>query len=612
MKNPIRKWYNDLPLRTKLSVIILLAVLIPLIAISAFLSGRFRRMIAAETIRDEQVRTARTAPLLNDVFSEIIGESRQIKAGESAPGDVPDGIVTAVRQYVDLPADDPFYENADPSCVSMDEIRGTYWYGILSSSRASSLFCPPRFLGISEREEFGQCAYVSRAWVREENDSSVPAFLVLYFSPEALRGIMTENLSREGCVSYITNDRDEMITATDQALAGIYYMGYNSIRSSLMSSNGFLEKKVLNETVYVSYYYLTQSDWYLVTVTPEAPLADQARKVLLTTAGLYLASAVLALLISIFLAGSIAKRIGTVSGQMSAVHTGPPVPIDLPVTDDEIGELVNSYNYMARTINRLMDEQKQTAEELRVAEFRSLQAQINPHFLFNTMEMINQLANQGKTKETNEAITALSRFYKLTLGTKENTQPLADEIEHIEIYTRIQNMRFDDGISLVVDVPDELLEYRIPRLTLQPIVENAILHGILEKPERKGTIVLTGWMEGNDIVLLLSDDGVGIPEDRLPKVLTGELTTGGGSRIAVVNTHRRLMAAFGKEYGLSFESTPGQGTEVTIRFPALPDEEALAALQRSEPDAPADEYPASSGKSKAGDALPLVSGFPGD
>ena len=569
-KPSLISYFNNLPLDRKLSTITAVAVLIPLVITLLLLGGRIQRMVTAETIRDEQVQTAKAAPVLSGVFNEIIAASRKIKSGELSRGEAASGPVTAVCQYVDLPEDDPFFTRPEnKGFAPMNEIKGTYWYGIMRSGRQPALFCPPRYLGVKEREKYADCSYVTNTLISDEEHGAMSSYLVLYFSSETLSNILKDNQTYSGSVSYIANERDEMAASTDPVLSGIYYMDYDSIQNSVMSSNGFLERDVLDETVYVSYFYLAPADWYLVTVTPDTPLKNQAASVMLFITFIYLAATAAALFISITLARSIARRIGSVSRQMSSARSGLPVPIETPHPQDEVGDLVESYNFMVRQINHFIEDQANAAEELRVAEFRSLQAQINPHFLFNTMEMINQLASTGNTQKTNEAITALSRFYRLTLSRKEAMCTIGDEVEHISVYIRIQNMRFDDGIDFVTDIPDELLDYQIPRITLQPIVENSILHGILERPDRRGTIVLTGWIENEDVVLLLSDNGVGMSRERMEQILTGKLADGKGMQIAVINTHRRLQIAYGKNYGLSYSSTPGAGTDVTIRIAAV-------------------------------------------
>jgi two-component system sensor histidine kinase YesM len=307
----------------------------------------------------------------------------------------------------------------------------------------------------------------------------------------------------------------------------------------------------------------------MVTVLPSQPLIDQSHQIMMQFILIYLAFLVLALLVAHALSRSITGRIASVSRQMQKVREGVLVPMESPTAHDEVGDLIDTYNYMTYKMNLLMEKQAQAAEDLRIAEFNSLQAQINPHFLYNTMDMINWLAVQGRTDEISNAVQSLSRFYRLTLSNKTSIVTIASEEEHASIYVHLQNMRYHDSIQWISDIPDELMEYTIPKLTLQPIVENAILHGILEKETRAGTIVLTGWMEGEDLVLLLSDDGVGIPDDILRTILTGTgQSRTGGTNIAISNTHRRLQLLYGEAYGLTYTSRPGEGTEVQIRIPA--------------------------------------------
>lgn len=192
---------------------------------------------------------------------------------------------------------------------------------------------------------------------------------------------------------------------------------------------------------------------------------------------------------------------------------------------------------------------------------------LNQYLTEYRMEKAKQLLKDARFKISDQS---LSRFYKLTLSRKQSISTIAQETEHATIYLEIQNMRYHNSISFVSDIPDELMEYQIPKLTLQPLIENAVLHGILEKDDKTGTIVLTGWIEGTSIVLLISDDGVGIPSEKLSAILSGNgNSTSGGTNIAVYNTHRRLQILYGPDYGLTYSSTPGSGTEVEIRIPAI-------------------------------------------
>lgn len=232
----------------------------------------------------------------------------------------------------------------------------------------------------------------------------------------------------------------------------------------------------------------------------------------------------------------------------------------------EIDEVDRRLQDMGDDIQRLLHQQ----EEKQRLELYMLQSQINPHFLYNTMDMINWMALQGQTSEISSAVQSLSRFYKLTLSRKKSISTIGEEEEHVSIYLKIQNMRYHDNISFISDIPDELTDYQIPKLTLQPVIENCVLHGILEKDTKAGTIVLTGWMEQEDIVLLISDDGVGIPPEKLSTIISGNSagSSSGGTNIAVYNTHQRLQILYGRAYGLTYTSRQGQGTEVQIRIPA--------------------------------------------
>ncbi len=594
----IRQKYGDMQLQSKITIVLMVVVTIPVLMLGIFFYGRLYDMVVSYTIRQEQDASAKTSPVIEETVQQVLdayetlsalpfydaafhaqigsmdslADSASAAEFQEAIGQLTDeDLITSIRVYADLPGEDcALFKHPHTKDIfrPLSSVRGTYWYGIFRSSSAEELFCPSFYLGTQEKEANGDIAYIHIAQMNDGGET-VPCYVAVYFSASSLTDILVNNLKLEGSVSYIMNERNALVASSDASLSGIYWLDYDAIRDSVMSSNNFIERTILEHKVYAGFYSIARTPWYMVTILPSDPLIQQSNSIMFEYILFYLAFLILAFLLASLLARSVTKRISSVIDQMRLVRQGPPVPMEDSRYHDEVGDLIDTYNYMTRTMDRLMAEQARAAEDLRIAEFNSLQAQINPHFLYNTMDMINWLAQQGRTSEVSDTVQALSRFYKLTLSRKQSISTIAQEEEHVSIYVRLQNMRFHGRISFISDIPDELLEYCIPKLTLQPVIENAVLHGILEKDSKEGTIVLTCWMEGEDIVLLVSDDGVGIPPEKLRTILTGDgSSSSGGTNIAVYNTHRRLQILYGKDYGLSYSSIPGKGTDVQIRIPA--------------------------------------------
>ena len=598
-KRRISEWYGDLKLQSKFTLALTLIVVIPAILVAVFFYSQLYDMVVSNTIRKEQEISSKTAPLIEETVSQVtdaydefaslpffktlfhnpvstpLGNLTHTSDAEefrSQAAAITDGDpVTDIHIYIQLPASQNSLfvsENTRDIFLPLSQARGTYWYGIFQGSHVTELFCPPFYLGTKEKENYGDLAYIRKISVNYYNDV-FDAYVVLYYSSSSFEKILSDNLALSGSVSYIINDRNSTVASSNDSLSGIYWLNYDSIEDAFMSSNNFVEQNILGETVYAGFYSITEPKWYMVTILPSKPLITQSNQLILQLLAIYLAILIFAILLANFLARSITNRLSSVIMQMKKVRQGPPVPMESPQAHDEIGDLIDTYNYMTRKMDELIQKQAKASEDLRIAEFNSLQAQINPHFLYNTMDMINWQALQGHTAEVSTAVQNLSKFYKLTLSRKKGISTIEREEEHVSIYISLQNMRYHDSIDFISDIPDELMEYQIPKLTLQPVVENSILHGILEKETKSGTIVLTGWLEDTDIVLLVSDDGVGISPEKMPTILSGTgQSSSGGTNIAIYNTHRRLQILYGQKYGLTYTSTPGQGTEVQIRIPA--------------------------------------------
>lgn len=590
--------YNNMLLQSKLLATYLIIISIPMFLVASFLYGKLYDMVVADTIRKQQEETSKTAPYIDDKINQLLGDYTKIeehpfvskiftalKADASISAlchsryadafcrhvetIMEDGFIENVRFYVELPDKDlalinPSFENM---IVPLSSLNNTYWRGIFSGTNISELHCPAFYLSKNEVEKLGDMAYITKHRVTSGTKTYI-CYLAIYYSSDVYLDILQQTLPTEGSVSYLINDRDSIIATTSPALSSTYYLNYNTIQDAFMSSNNFLEKIVLGETIYAGMYNIRAPQWYMVVVIPSTPLIWESRNIMSIYFLIFGGTVLLALLLAVLVSRSITKRISMVTKQMARVRTGPPTPLAVSIEHDEIGDLIDTYNYMCVEMNNLMEERARSAEELRISEFKSLQAQINPHFLYNTMDMINWMAADGRTSEIGNVVQNLSRFYKLTLSKKTTLSTIEDEIEHISIYIRLLNMRFHNTIDLVIDIPDELLEYEIPKLTLQPVVENAILHGIMEKDEKRGCVVLTGWINNENIELMVSDNGVGISAEKLVTILDGTGNSKTGNNIAIYNTHHRLQILYGEKYGLSYSSQLGIGTDVCIQLPA--------------------------------------------
>lgn len=595
----ITRFYRNLRLQTKLTITHLVIVTIPMVAIPVLFFTQLYDMIVADTVRKEQEAAIQTAPLIEETVADILAANGQLTEHEfynklvnpartedlesfvdskeaeafrkEAEGLAAGGLIRDIRLYVDIPDGGEFFSESalGPLAESMDRVRRTYWYGIFAGEPSTSkLFCPSFYLGTYEKGVYGDIAYITRGRTVYEG-RWITFYLAVYFSQEHLDELLKNNMSSNSSVAYIINNRDSMVATTDIALSGTYHFSYDVVQESVMSSNNFISKNILGEDVYAGFNRIRNTDWFMVVAVPSEPLIQKSRIFIGLFGLVYLGCILASFMIATLLSRSLTNRLSAVIDQMSKCRLG--LPAALPDSDaqDEIGALVDSYNYMTHIIHDLVEEQAKAAEDLRIAEFNSLQAQMNPHFLYNTMDMINWLSQQGRSQEVTMAVQKLSRFYKLTLSRKQSLSTIQDELEHVSIYVELLNMRFADNIDFIVDMPDSLMERPIPKLTFQPVVENSILHGIMEKEEKEGTIVLTGWEEEHGIVILISDDGVGIQPDILENILAEKKIAEGssGTNIAVYNTHRRLQLMYGMEYGLKYSSTPGEGTEVEIRIP---------------------------------------------
>lgn len=220
-------------------------------------------------------------------------------------------------------------------------------------------------------------------------------------------------------------------------------------------------------------------------------------------------------------------------------------------------------------ITRPIEEQvTREQKRLRKAEFELLQAQINPHFLYNTLDAIVWSAEAGNEKQVVRMVGSLSDFFRTSLNKGKEIVTIREELQHVRSYLEIQQIRYQDILSYEIDVPQELYTNQIPKITIQPVVENALYHGIKQK-RGGGKILVTGFEDGADYCIQVRDDGIGMDEDRLREVRLGLTDSDPDAKkiYGLYNVNERIRLDYGDEYGISIDSEYGCGTTVTIRLP---------------------------------------------
>ena len=281
----------------------------------------------------------------------------------------------------------------------------------------------------------------------------------------------------------------------------------------------------------------------------------------------------LVVFISYYISQSITRPVRELSKITEKVARG-----DLSVragieTGSEIAVLSKSFNEMIDRVSRLLDQVRVEQESLRRAELELLQSQINPHFLYNTLDTIVWLAEAGDQARVVSMVGSLSKFFRASLGQGKDQVTIKDELDHVRSYLEIQQVRYQDILDYSIDVPEELYDSPVPKITLQPLVENALYHGIKNK-RGKGNISITGKSENGCIYIYIEDNGMGMTPERLERVSEKmndpgvfETAEDKGDVFGLSNVNERIKLIFGSRYGIHIDSVYGEGTTVTILLP---------------------------------------------
>lgn len=374
------------------------------------------------------------------------------------------------------------------------------------------------------------------------------------------------NITSEGLV-YLMSENGRMITSSNSSI--LQKMQKKGILLNYGAELFMEKKKEGQKEYYITRQNVDGASWQMILIIPENEYEDQYRFLWLSAALMLGSMIAVIVLMSYLLSGYYVGRLKKLNVEMTGLESGN-LNANLPITteEDEIEEIYHNFNGMVQEVQRLMQEHYQLGKEVKMAEVRALQAQINPHFLYNTLDLINWISMDYGAEEIGTLTWNLARFYRLSLNHGKSLISIGEEVEHVEVYVNIENYHFDNAISLEVDVPEELKSYACLNIILQPFVENAIVHGIAEKPDIESCeIRICARREEQDIVFSVQDDGPGVDVKEMQKETRQDIRTAQHG-YGVRNINFRLKLCFGEKYGVTYLESE-KGTHVEIKIPVM-------------------------------------------
>lgn len=414
----------------------------------------------------------------------------------------------------------------------------------------------------------GRWVFSVSSAIMDVNTDKVLGVILVDMSYKNLTDMCNEiSMGDKGYV-YIVNTDEEIIYHPKQQLIYSQIQKEDLERVLNQGEGSFVEK--IADKRFITVHTLEEVGWMVVGVSYIGDLLVSKNEMFIALMGITLLCLILSIMTARRIAKETSKPIQDLENIMLEVEKGHlDVDINIDTNTDEIKNLSHSFKTMLEEIKVLIKKIEDNQKKLRKGELKILQAQINPHFLYNSLDTIIWLGEKEEHEKVVEMTSCLAKYFRLSLSKGREVVDVYTEVEHVKHYLLIQKIRYESKLSFVIDVDPDIYDYITIKIILQPLVENALYHGIKDQ-KHGGCIKISGHKVDGDIVLIVEDDGAGMTQEQIDKVLTGyipkSIETGG---VAVKNVHQRLQIYFGKEYGLKYESEIGKWTKVYIRIPAM-------------------------------------------
>lgn len=558
--NRLRKWIKNMKYRHKLTILLVVTALVPMTVLALYAHSRQSTMVRSSDLEDMQSiidqtkesidsQTAVYSSLLNYLtyspdIEEIIKEKNidNYTAYEKY-NEIADPLLSVPKSYHDAINRIQLFARSiqvehQYTLVPLAKMKEEWW--------SSELQDDVRIQWLVNLES-KEVAAVRMIYDDQVLDAAICIALDYDKIFQPLTNILTEE--NGGMVT----DEDGRILYNKSELEDIELKKSDDRDTAL--------EKINQECAYTM-AESKENNWGFYLYKSQRAISGSVRRLLLEEIPLMAACCLITLVLGLSFSRIFTRKIEELTRNMDKVNHGSREVTVSSDSEDEVGILINSFRRMMDEINRLIDEVYVNKIALKEYELKALQAQINPHFLYNTLSMMNWMAIRSNQMDISKVTLALSTFYRTALSKGENMVTVENCIRNMEAYLEIQLTMHDNNFTVEWETDPEIKNEKMPKLLLQPVVENAIEHGIDEKEEGDKKISLSFKGVGDDVVITVRDNGMGMEQEKAETLVTYQAKGYG-----LKNVNDRIRLLYGEEYGIRIFSAPGEGTNVVMRFP---------------------------------------------
>lgn len=454
---------------------------------------------------------------------------------------------------------------ADANSLDIERIKEQEWFREVNDLNGQVMW-----LGIHKnianyRTQNESVVALGRAIMGEKNDK-ILGTLYLTFKESYFTGLLKNIELLEGGRLYIVDNRDHIVFDSEMELLNEPFTGMDG-REAQQGKGYFLTEGTNQEQLLLAHVPIHKYNWRVVETIPYASLTKGTDDIFWNTLAVFLVAFILTSIIWLFVSSHIVRPIRKLTNSMKKVQEGDlTVRVDIE-RPDEVGIMNKHFNFMIKRIQELFQSNLEEQEKKKNAEYKALQAQINPHFLYNTLNTIRWMAIIQKSDNISEVVEVLGRLLKNTFRHDGPFVTVEEELANLRDYVYIQKIRYNNNFDVSYDVDDKLLSMPCVKFILQPIVENAIFHGIEPKEESGGEIMVSMKCRNNQLFIRVRDNGVGMSDQELEELLKRMNNPAKSEGIGLSNVMERVKLTYGEASAFHIRSEKDAFTEIEMIIP---------------------------------------------